>query len=138
MEININQEEFLMETANIALEGKHNMKNAMAATSVANILRIRKQTIRESLSNFQGVEHRLEYVDTVNGRKFYNDTEATNIKCTQIALASFDEPTILILGGLERSQDFFELFLISLKMISVILSISSSISFFDEYLESNL
>ena len=53
MEININEEEFLMDTADIALEGKHNLKNAMAATSVANILRIRKQTIRESLSNFQ-------------------------------------------------------------------------------------
>jgi UDP-N-acetylmuramoylalanine--D-glutamate ligase len=62
MEININQEEFLMETAQIALEGKHNMKNAMAATSVAQLMRIRKQTIRESLSNFQGVEHRLEKV----------------------------------------------------------------------------
>jgi UDP-N-acetylmuramoylalanine--D-glutamate ligase len=59
MEININQEEFMMETAQISLEGKHNLKNAMAATSVAQLMRIRKQTIRESLSNFQGVEHRL-------------------------------------------------------------------------------
>ena len=62
MEININEEEFLMETTQIALEGKHNMKNAMAATSVAQLMKIRKQTIRESLSNFQGVEHRLEKV----------------------------------------------------------------------------
>ena len=62
MEININEEEFVMETQYIALEGKHNMKNAMAATSVAKLMQIRKQTIRESLSNFQGVEHRLEKV----------------------------------------------------------------------------
>ena len=56
-----------------------------------------------------GVEHRLEYVNTVNNRTFYNDTEATNIKCTQIALSSFEEPTIIILGGLERGQNFNDL-----------------------------
>jgi UDP-N-acetylmuramoylalanine--D-glutamate ligase len=62
MEVIINEEEFIMETEYIALEGKHNMKNAMAATSVAQLMKIRKETIRESLSNFQGVEHRLEKV----------------------------------------------------------------------------
>ena len=62
MEVNINEEEFIMETEYIALEGKHNLKNAMAATSVAKLMHIRKETIRESLSNFQGVEHRLEKV----------------------------------------------------------------------------
>jgi UDP-N-acetylmuramoylalanine--D-glutamate ligase len=62
MEVNINQDEFLMDTESIALEGKHNMKNAMAATSVAKLMQIRKATIRESLSSFQGVEHRLEKV----------------------------------------------------------------------------
>ena len=62
MEIKISQEEFTMDTEYIALEGKHNMKNAMAATSVAKLMQIRKATIRESLSNFQGVEHRLEKV----------------------------------------------------------------------------
>ncbi len=61
MEVNIiNEEEFTMETETMALEGKHNMKNAMAATSVAKLMKIRNATIRESLSNFQGVEHRLE------------------------------------------------------------------------------
>lgn len=93
----------------IRIAGIHNVENVMAAVMVAKELKIPDDIIRQVVRNFKGVEHRLEYVDTVNGRKFYNDTEATNIKCTQIALASFDEPTILILGGLERGQDFFEL-----------------------------
>jgi len=65
--------------------------------------------IRKVLSEFSGVEHRLELVSVVNGVKYYNDTEATNIKCTQIALSSFNDPIVLILGGLERGQDFNEL-----------------------------
>lgn len=93
----------------IRIAGIHNVENVMAAVMVAKELKISDDIIRQVVRNFKGVEHRLEYVNTVNGRKFYNDTEATNIKCTQIALASFDEPTILILGGLERGQDFFEL-----------------------------
>lgn len=93
----------------IRIAGIHNVENVMAAVMVAKELKISDDIIRQVVRNFKGVEHRLEYVDTVNGRKFYNDTEATNIKCTQIALASFAEPTILILGGLERGQDFFEL-----------------------------
>lgn len=93
----------------IRIAGIHNVENVMAAVMVAKELKISDDIIRQVVRNFKGVEHRLEYVDTVNGRGFYNDTEATNIKCTQIALASFDEPTILILGGLERGQDFFEL-----------------------------
>ncbi len=93
----------------IRIAGLHNVENVMAAVMVAKELNISDEVIVDVVRNFKGVEHRLEYVDTVNGRKFYNDTEATNIKCTQIALSSFDEPTILILGGLERGQDFFEL-----------------------------
>ena len=93
----------------IRIAGIHNVENVMAALMVAKELNISDEIIVDVVRNFKGVEHRLEYVDTVNGRKFYNDTEATNIKCTQIALSSFDEPTILILGGLERGQNFFEL-----------------------------
>ncbi|GAA4065111.1 UDP-N-acetylmuramoyl-L-alanine--D-glutamate ligase [Flavobacterium cheonanense] len=109
MEININQEEFLMETANIALEGKHNMKNAMAATSVANILRIRKQTIRESLSNFQGVEHRLEKVLKIHNVQYINDSKATNVNATFFALDSMTTPTIWIVGGVDKGNDYAEL-----------------------------
>jgi len=109
MEININEEEFLMETAQIALEGKHNMKNAMAATSVANILRIRKQTIRESLSNFQGVEHRLEKVLKIQNVQYINDSKATNVNATFFALDSMTTPTVWILGGVDKGNDYTEL-----------------------------
>ena len=109
MEININEEEFLMETSQIALEGKHNMKNAMAATSVANILRIRKQTIRESLSNFQGVEHRLEKVLKIHNVQYINDSKATNVNATFFALDSMTTPTVWILGGVDKGNDYTEL-----------------------------
>ncbi len=88
----------------IKIPGKHNLENIMASIMVAKELDIPNEKIVEVISNFKGVEHRLEYVDTINGVDFYNDTEATNIKCTQIALSSFKRPTIVILGGLERGQ----------------------------------
>lgn len=93
----------------IKIVGKHNLENCLAAIMVAKELSVSNDIIIKILSSFSGVEHRLEYVDDVCGRLFYNDTEATNIKCTQIALDSFIKPTILILGGLERGQDFNEL-----------------------------
>lgn len=93
----------------ILIAGIHNVENIMAALMVAKEINISDDIIVDVIRNFKGVEHRLEYVDTINGRKFYNDTEATNIKSTQIALSSFNKPIILILGGLERQQDFFEL-----------------------------
>lgn len=109
MEININEEEFLMETAQIALEGKHNMKNAMAATSVAQLMKIRKQTIRESLSNFQGVEHRLEKVLKIQNVQYINDSKATNVNATFFALDSMTTPTVWIVGGVDKGNDYNEL-----------------------------
>eukprot|EP01038_Epipyxis_sp_PR26KG_P018625 gene18625-26332_t len=98
-----------METTQIALEGKHNLKNAMAATSVANILRIRKQTIRESLSNFQGVEHRLEKVLKIQNVQYINDSKATNVNATFFALDSMTSPTVWIVGGVDKGNDYSEL-----------------------------
>jgi len=109
MEININQEEFMMETAQISLEGKHNLKNAMAATSVAQLMRIRKQTIRESLSNFQGVEHRLEKVLKIQNVQYINDSKATNVNATFFALESMTTPTVWIVGGVDKGNDYTEL-----------------------------
>ena len=109
MEIKINQEEFLMETSQIALEGKHNMKNAMAATSVAMLMKIRKETIRESLSNFQGVEHRLEKVLKIQNVSYINDSKATNVNATFFALDSMNSPTVWILGGVDKGNDYSEL-----------------------------
>ena len=109
MEIKINNEEFNMETESIALEGKHNLKNAMAATSVAKLMQIRKQTIRESLSNFQGVEHRLEKVLKIQNVQYINDSKATNINATFYALDSMSTPTVWIVGGVDKGNDYSEL-----------------------------
>ncbi|MEO7977083.1 UDP-N-acetylmuramoyl-L-alanine--D-glutamate ligase [Flavobacterium sp.] len=109
MEIMINQEEFTMETEYIALEGKHNMKNAMAASSVAKLMQIRKATIRESLSNFQGVEHRLEKVLKIQNVQYINDSKATNVNATFFALDSMNAPTVWIVGGVDKGNDYNEL-----------------------------
>jgi UDP-N-acetylmuramoylalanine--D-glutamate ligase len=109
MEVKINHEEFTMETEYIALEGKHNMKNAMAATSVARILQIRKETIRESLSNFQGVEHRLEKVLKIQNVQYINDSKATNVNSVFFALDSMNTPTVWIVGGVDKGNDYHEL-----------------------------
>jgi UDP-N-acetylmuramoylalanine--D-glutamate ligase len=109
MEISINQEEFTMDTEHIALEGKHNMKNAMAATSVAKLMQIRKSTIRESLSNFQGVEHRLEKVLKIQNVQYINDSKATNVNATFFALDSMNTPTVWIVGGVDKGNDYNEL-----------------------------
>ena len=109
MESYINEEEFTMETKTIALEGKHNMKNAMAATSVAQLMRIRKQTIRESLSSFQGVEHRLERVLKIQNVMYINDSKATNVNATFFALDSMSSPTVWIVGGVDKGNDYSEL-----------------------------
>ncbi|MFV8368272.1 UDP-N-acetylmuramoyl-L-alanine--D-glutamate ligase [Flavobacterium sp. LB2R40] len=109
MEVKINQEEFIMDTEHIALEGKHNMKNAMAATSVAKLMQIRKATIRESLSNFQGVEHRLEKVLKIQNVQYINDSKATNVNATFFALDSMNTPTVWIVGGVDKGNDYNEL-----------------------------
>ena len=92
-------------TKDFKLRGMHNYENICAALAATKQFVDTKQAIK-TIMNFNGVEHRLEFVKEVNNVKYYNDTEATNIKCTQIALSSFNEPTILILGGYERGQDF--------------------------------
>ena len=101
--------EEIMNINDIKIKGMHNVENVMAAIMAVKEYGVSNEIIKEVVSNFKGVEHRLEYVDTVNGVEYYNDTEATNIKCAQIALSSFKKPIIIFLGGLERGQDFNEL-----------------------------
>lgn len=93
----------------IKLPGIHNVENCLAAIMACKEMGVSNKAICDVLTTFTGVEHRLEYVDTVDGVRYYNDTEATNIKCTQIALSSFDQDITLILGGLERGQAFEDL-----------------------------
>lgn len=102
-------DEKIIDTKDIKLRGIHNYENIMGAIMGVKEFNCSTEAITKVLKEFMGVEHRLEYVTTKNGRVFYNDTEATNIKCTQIALDSFPEPTIIILGGLERGQNFNDL-----------------------------
>lgn len=116
------QDELIMNRDNMFIKGNHNVSNAIGAITIAKLLNVSNEVIKEVLTNFKGVEHRLEFVDIINSRKFYNDTEATNIKCTQIALSSFKEEIILFLGGLERGQDFNQL-IPFIKNVKVIIGI---------------
>jgi len=102
-------DEEIIKLEDIQLRGMHNYENIMAAILAVKEYGVETEYIQKVLKEFRGVEHRLEFVVEKNGRKFYNDTEATNIKCAQIALSAFQEPTIIILGGYERGQNFFEL-----------------------------
>jgi len=101
--------EEVIKLSDIRLRGVHNYENIMAAILAVKEFGVDNTSISNVLNTFMGVEHRLEFVREVNGVKYYNDTEATNIKCTQIALSAFSEPTILILGGYERGQNFYDL-----------------------------
>ena len=105
----INNDQFTMPINEIALEGKHNIKNAMAATAVSQLLNIRKQTIRESLTNFQGVEHSLEKVLKIQGVQYINDSKATNVNSVFYALDSMTTPTVWIVGGVDKGNDYDEL-----------------------------
>lgn len=93
----------------LALKGRHNVLNSMAATIAANAVGIKKEVIRESLKTFQGVEHRLQYVATVRGVRWINDSKATNVNSCWYALESMTTPTVLILGGKDKGNDYSEI-----------------------------
>ncbi len=109
--ININHKNnnLTMSIYDLALKGKHNIYNSMAAGIAGEVLRIRKETIRESLSDFQGVEHRLEPVIKVHGIQFINDSKATNVNSTWYALESMNGRVVLIMGGVDKGNDYSEL-----------------------------
>lgn len=90
----------------LALQGKHNIYNSMAAAVSTKLVEIRKETIRESLSDFHNIEHRLEVVGNVHGIEFINDSKATNVNSTWYALESMTHPVILILGGVDKGNDY--------------------------------
>lgn len=93
----------------LALQGKHNVLNSMAASIAANVVGVRKEIIRESLKTFQGVEHRLQYVATVKGVRYINDSKATNVNSCWYALEAMTTPTVLILGGKDKGNDYSEI-----------------------------
>ena len=100
---------FNMEQEELALRGTHNLYNSMAASISANIAGIEKENIREALSNFKGVEHRLERVCDVAGVHFINDSKATNVNSCWYALQSMTTKTVLILGGKDKGNDYTEI-----------------------------
>lgn len=107
--VNIKNNQFNMPTTKLGLQGKHNAKNAMAAATVSQLLRIRKETIRESMESFQGVEHRLEKVLKINNVQYINDSKATNVNATFYALESMESETIWIVGGVDKGNVYDDL-----------------------------
>jgi UDP-N-acetylmuramoylalanine--D-glutamate ligase len=107
--ININQKPISMYLEDLALQGKHNQYNSMAAGIAARVIDIRKDAIKESLSDFENVEHRLEFVAKVHGIEFINDSKATNVNSTWYALESMQNPVIWIVGGVDKGNDYTQL-----------------------------
>lgn len=106
--INI-KEQFTMSIHDLALKGKHNTQNSLASGIATRILEIRKEAVRDSLSDFVNVEHRLEFVAKVHGIEFINDSKATNVNSTWFALESMERPTVWIVGGVDKGNDYSEL-----------------------------
>ena len=107
--ININKDKINMPLSTLSIKGKHNTKNAMAATMAAQILKIRKQNIKESLEDFEGAEHRLENVAKVGDVEYINDSKATNVNATFYALECMDKTTVWIVGGVDKGNDYNDL-----------------------------
>jgi len=106
-QININlKPNFIMSIHDLALKGKHNVQNSLASGITAKILEIRNESVRESLSDFKNVEHRLEFVAKVNGIEFINDSKATNVNSTWYALESMEKKTVWIVGGVDKGNDY--------------------------------
>ncbi len=102
-------EETIMSISTLTLKGKHNTKNAMAAAMTGSLLKVRKEKIRESLENFEGAEHRLEPFLKINGVQYINDSKATNVNATFYALESMISPTVWIVGGVDKGNDYLDL-----------------------------
>ena len=101
-----NNNQLTMNTSDFSLRGQHNAYNSMAAAIIGQALNIRKEVIRESLMDFQNVEHRLEKVSTIRGVDYINDSKATNVNSTWYALESMDKPTVWIAGGVDKGNDY--------------------------------
>ena len=107
--IKLNKEEFSMSISNLKLQGKHNVKNTMAGALATQLLNVRSQSIKDSLANFEGAEHRLENVQKVNGVQFINDSKATNVNATFYALECMEQSTVWIVGGVDKGNDYEDL-----------------------------
>ncbi len=104
--LNINTKKITMELETLALQGRHNIYNSMAASVASKILSVRKRIIKDSLSNFDNIEHRLEFIAKVHGVEFINDSKATNVNSTWYALECMTKPTVWIVGGQDKGNDY--------------------------------
>lgn len=123
--VNHNSIQILMTLEMLALQGKHNIYNSMAATITASILDISKETIRASLSDFQNIEHRLENVANIHGVEFINDSKATNVNSTWYALESMHRPVIWIAGGVDKGNDYAMLKSLVVQKVKVIICLGT-------------
>lgn len=118
--IKLDNEQFTMDISKLALQGKHNTKNAMAASLASQLLNARKQTIFESLQNFEGAAHRLENVQKIDGVQYINDSKATNVNATYYALECMQNPTVWIVGGVDKGNDYSELYALVQEKVKAI------------------
>ncbi|GEK91529.1 UDP-N-acetylmuramoyl-L-alanine--D-glutamate ligase [Alkalibacterium kapii] len=119
--IMFNDEE-VMPVDDLLIPGEHNLENALAAITVAKLKGVPNEDIKQAFNRFKGVKHRLQLVDTVNGRTFYNDSKATNVLATKHALESFSRPVILIAGGLDRKESHEELIPVLEKHVKAVVT----------------
>ena len=133
-------DEFSMKVEELSLVGNHNIANSLAASIAGKILQINNESIRNSLMTFQAVEHRLEQVAEINGIKFINDSKATNVNATYYALESMKQPTIWIVGGVDKGNDYTEIEDLVKKKVKAIVCLGIDnqkiIDFFQDKMES--
>lgn len=120
------QEETLMQAEQLALQGRHNLRNALAAALATRVLEIRSDVIRESLMGFEGVAHRLEFVREIDGVRYVNDSKATNVNAVWFALESFRRPVILIAGGRDKGNDYTSLLPLVRSRVKAVIGIGES------------
>lgn len=118
-------EKLELDASGFSLRGKHNLSNSMAAATVANILKIKKDNLRRSLSDFTTIEHRLEFVLKVGGVEFINDSKATNVNSVYYALESMTNPTVWIVGGQDKGNDYTELIPLVKKKVKAIVCLGA-------------
>jgi len=125
-QININlKPKLIMSIHDLALKGKHNVQNSLVAGITSKILEIRNESIRESLSDFKNVEHRLEFVAKVNGIEFINDSKATNVNSTWYALESMNQKTVWVVGGVDKGNDYDSLIDLVKENVSAIVCLGT-------------
>lgn len=139
IQMKLNKETVTMDISKMTLQGKHNTKNAMAASMAAQMMKARKQVIKESLEDFEGAEHRLEKVLKINGVNYINDSKATNVNATFYALECMETPTVWIVGGVDKGNDYMDLMPLVREKVKAIICLgvdnSKIIHMFDDVVD---